>query len=62
MKLIVNCGEFEFTRFDRAVAALAEEYGYEGEAWDMVVASGDMEVLREFLFDDGLDAELLEED
>jgi hypothetical protein len=56
-KLTVNCGEYEFTNFDKAVAILAEEYGYQGEAWDMVVASDDLEILAEFLNDDGLDAE-----
>ncbi|MEK4522769.1 hypothetical protein NSQ95_05580 [Psychrobacillus sp. FSL W7-1457] len=56
--LIVNHGEYEFTRFERAVSELQEEYGYEGLAWDMVVTSGDFDVLCDFLNGDGLDAEL----
>jgi hypothetical protein len=59
--LVVNSGEFEFTRFDRAVSEFQEEYGYEGLAWEMVVASNDFEILCEFLNSDGLDAELEEE-
>lgn len=56
--LIVNFGEYEFTRFDDAVRALQDDYGYEGLAWDMVVASGDLEILCDFLVSDGLDAEI----
>lgn len=56
--LVVNHGEYEFTRFENAVSELQEEYGYEGLAWDMVVASGDFEILCDFLNGDGLDAEL----
>lgn len=59
--LVVNSGEFEFTRFERAVSELQEEYGYEGLAWDMIVASGDFDVLCDFLNDDGLHAELEKE-
>ncbi|RFB28229.1 hypothetical protein DZB91_24320 [Brevibacillus sp. VP] len=62
MNLIINCGEFEFTRFDRAVTTLSDEYGYEGEAWEMVVASGDFEILCNFLLCNGIDAEIEEED
>ncbi|EMT54770.1 hypothetical protein I532_04160 [Brevibacillus borstelensis AK1] len=61
MKLVVNCGEYEFTRFDRAITTLAEEFGYEGEAWEMVVASGDLEILSDFLRDDGVDTEFEED-
>lgn len=57
--LVVNHGEFEFTKFERAISELQEEYGYEGLAWEMVVASGDLEILCDFLNDDGLDAELI---
>lgn len=46
--LVVNCGEYEFTRFESAVRTLEQEYGYEGEAWEMVVASGDLEILSDF--------------
>ncbi|QWG81711.1 hypothetical protein EXW27_30130 (plasmid) [Bacillus mycoides] len=56
--LFVNYGEFNFTDFNRAVNALSEEYGYGGEAWEMVVASGDLDILCDFLIDDGLDAEI----
>lgn len=56
--LVVNHGEFEFTRYERAVSELQEEYGYEGLAWDMVVASDDFEILCDFLNGDGLHAEL----
>ncbi|KAA0780039.1 MULTISPECIES: hypothetical protein [Bacillus cereus group] len=56
--LVVNGGEYEFTRFERAVRTLEKEYGYEGEAWEMVVASGDLEILCGFLNNDGLDAEM----
>ncbi|EKN67474.1 hypothetical protein P9E76_01590 [Schinkia azotoformans] len=57
--LVVNFGEYEFTNFERAVKSLEEEYGYEGFAWDMVVASNDFEILCEFLSDDGIDAEIV---
>lgn len=56
--LVVNYGEFSFTDFNRAVNAFAEEYGFEGEAWEMVVASDDLGILCDFLIDDGLDAEI----
>lgn len=59
--LVVNFGEYEFRKFEKAVAVLAQDYGYEGLGWDMVVASGDFEVLAEFLSDDGIDAEVEEE-
>ncbi len=58
MNLIINCGEFEFTNFNRAIRELEYKYGYEGEAWDMVVTSNDLEVLCDFLNEDGLLAEL----
>lgn len=57
-RLTINHGEFEFTRFAQAVRELEEEYGYEGFAWDMVVASGDFEILADFLGNDGLVVEL----
>ncbi|MGE6515177.1 hypothetical protein [Lysinibacillus sphaericus] len=56
--LTINSGEYDFTRFEQAVKTLQEEYGYEGLAWDMVVASGDFEVLADFLEADGLHVEL----
>lgn len=56
--LAVNCGEYNFTDFNRAVNILSEEYGFEGEAWEMVVASGDLEILSDFLNADGLNAEI----
>ncbi|PFC43009.1 hypothetical protein CN300_19745 [Bacillus thuringiensis] len=56
--LVVNCGEYEFTRFESAVRTLEQEYGYEGEAWEMVVASCDLEILSDFLNADGLNAEI----
>lgn len=56
--LVVNYGEFNFTDFNRAVNALSEEYGYGGEAWEMVVVSGDLDILCDFLIGDGLDAEI----
>lgn len=57
-QLTINHGEFTFTRFEQAIRELEEEYGYEGLAWDMVVASGDFEILADFLETDGLVAEL----
>jgi|GEM_PF-4087463 len=56
--LTVNCGEYDFTRFEHAIKTLQVEYGYDGFAWDMVVASGDFEVLADFLEADGLHVEL----
>lgn len=58
MKLIVNYGDFEFTDFNKAVHALSSEYGYSGKAWNAVVSSGDLNVLCDFLNDDGIDAEI----
>ncbi|WP_235864091.1 hypothetical protein [Sutcliffiella halmapala] len=59
--LVINFGEYEFTNFDRAVKVLEEDYGYEGLAWDMVVASNDFEILADFLVVDGVDAEVVNE-
>lgn len=59
MKLIVNFGEFEFTRFDAAWSTMATEYGYEGMAWNLVIESEDFDVLADFLNDDGIDAEVV---
>ncbi|MDA1867350.1 hypothetical protein ACRS42_10305 [Bacillus thuringiensis] len=56
--LVINYGELRFTDFNHAVNILSEEYGYEGEAWEMVVASGDLEILCEFLSEDGISAEI----
>lgn len=56
--LSINHGEYDFTRFRQAVKTLQEEYGYEGLAWDMVVASDDFEILADFLEADGLHVEL----
>lgn len=57
--LVVNFGEYDFTNFDRAVKTLEEEFGYQGPAWDMVIASQDLEILCDFLLDGGIDAELV---
>lgn len=56
MTLIINGGEFTYEQreFNQAVRELQEEYGYEGFAWEMVVASGDLEILADFLASDGL--------
>lgn len=56
--LTINYGEFDFTDFDIAVSTLQEEYGYEGLAWEMVVASDDFEILADFLDADGLNVEM----
>ncbi|TBX83997.1 hypothetical protein E0M29_28290 [Bacillus cereus] len=56
--LVINYGELSFTNFEHAVNVLSEEYGFEGEAWEMVVASGDLEILCEFLSEDGISAEI----
>lgn len=58
--LVVNYGEIQTSRFDCAVYELEEEYGYEGLAWDMVVSSGDFEILADFLSGDGIHAVLEE--
>lgn len=57
-KLIINDGEMVFNNFEKAVKGLEEEYGYEGLAWDMVVASGDFDILFDFLNDDEVNAVL----
>lgn len=59
--LVVNCGEFEFTKFSRAVSELQEEYDFQGFVWDMVGASDDFEVLCDFLNENGLEAEIINE-
>ncbi|MGG0667880.1 hypothetical protein ABE073_05040 [Lederbergia citrisecunda] len=56
--LVVNHGEYEFTSFQQAEDVLQQEYGYQGFAWDMVVASDDFEILCDFLNSDGVHAEL----
>ncbi|AMW63275.1 hypothetical protein BI004_gp054 [Bacillus phage NotTheCreek] len=58
----VNFGHVEGSRFDSVVEDLVYEFGYEGDAWDMVVASGDMEILADFLASDGLAVTLDGED
>ncbi len=58
MYIDINFGHVEGTDFNRVVEEMEFEYGYEGEAWDMVVASGDMEILAEFLVGDGLVVEI----
>ncbi|AGI12021.1 hypothetical protein BPS10C_024 [Bacillus phage BPS10C] len=62
MHIEVNFGHVEGSRFDSVVEELAYEFGYEGDAWDMVVASGDMEILADFLVSDGLPVTLDGED
>ena len=57
-RLVVNSGEFEFRTFEKAVHVLGEEFGYQGLAWDMVVASGDFDILFDFLNDNEVDAVL----
>lgn len=57
-KLVVNSGEFQFTMFEQAVNVLGEEFGYQGLEWDMVVESGDFDVLFDFLNDNEVDAVL----
>ena len=59
MRLVVNHGELEFTNLNKAVVMLEEEYGFEGLAWDMIVASDDLEILCDFLNTDGIHAELV---
>ncbi|MDA2480729.1 hypothetical protein ACS2TZ_21815 [Bacillus cereus group sp. Bce025] len=56
--LVINYGELRFADFKHAVNILSEEYGFEGEAWEMVVASEDLEILCEFLSEDGINAEI----
>lgn len=58
MRLVINYGEYELTNFNKAVVTLQEVFGYEGQAWNSVTASGDLELLCEFLQEDGVDAEL----
>lgn len=60
MILTVDYGEFEFTEIDSALSILSEYYGYDGPAWDMVVSQRSLEVLVEFLKDDGIHAVLEE--
>lgn len=50
--------DMEFTVFFEAVTWLQDEYGYQGLAWNMVVASEDFEVLEDFLASDGINVEL----
>jgi len=56
--LIIDSGYLEFRNFDKAVEGLELEYGYEGMGWEMVKASGDMDVLLDFLESDGINAEV----
>ncbi|AZF89259.1 hypothetical protein Goe5_c01530 [Bacillus phage vB_BthM-Goe5] len=58
MVLVINFGEYEFTIFMDAVHTLEMEYGYEGEAWEMVVASEDLEILGDFLDMEGFHVEM----
>lgn len=59
--IFINYGEYEYTNFNKAIKVLEEEYGYEGLAWEMVKASNDMEILAEFLEQDGISAEVEED-
>ncbi|AEZ50203.1 hypothetical protein BCPG3_045 [Bacillus phage BCPG3] len=58
MHISVNYGHVEGRDFDTVIRELEYEFGYEGPAWEMIVASGDMEILAEFLEEDGLAVEL----
>ncbi|ADH03389.1 gp243 [Bacillus phage W.Ph.] len=58
MYIEVNYGHVDGTDFYKVVKELEYEFGYKGQAWDMVVASGDMEVLAGFLAGEGLVVEL----
>lgn len=58
--IIINYGEYEITNFQRAIETMEEDYGFEGLAWEMVKAGGDMGILADFLEEDGISAELEE--
>lgn len=60
MKLAINGGEYEFKHSKVAVFILEKEFGYEGQAWEMVKASSDLDTLCTFLIDDGVDAVLID--
>lgn len=56
--LVINKGQFRFTKFKDAVNTLEKEFGFEGAAWDTIVASNDMFALLRFLINDGINAEI----
>ena len=56
--LAVNDLDIVFSDINVAKEILADEYGYEGLAWNLVT---DMKDLRSFLSEDGLDVVLVDQ-
>ncbi|MNW64215.1 hypothetical protein D3C74_424780 [compost metagenome] len=47
--------------FHNAIRFCEEEFGYEGEAWELVKGTKNQIELHSFLIDDEIDVELVEE-
>lgn len=50
----------EFTDFDEAAKHCEFQFNLSGQNWDEIKKTKDLEKLCEFLYQDGIDAELLE--
>jgi hypothetical protein len=60
--VIEGCCEYHyFHNFDEAIEFCESEYGYEGEAWEIVKQIKDFHELEEFLLDDGIYANVKNE-
>lgn len=66
MKLIIRYYEFDDIHsvrgFDTVVEAVEyceDKFGLTGEQWEKVKAQGDLEKLYEYLYQDGIDVELM---
>jgi hypothetical protein len=60
-KIIIDGSDTEvaITAFDMAIFFCEQEYGYEGEVWELVKRTNDFYELESFLNDDGIFAEVV---
>jgi hypothetical protein len=60
-KIIIDGADTEVTiaAFDMAIFFCEQEYGYEGEAWELVKRTNNFYELESFLNDDGIFAEVV---
>jgi hypothetical protein len=60
-KIIIDGADTEVTiaAFEMAIFFCEQEYGYEGEAWELIKKSNDFHELADFLTGDGIYAEVV---
>lgn len=54
MKIL--CFEVNTSDFDHAIEVCEAAFGYEGEAWELVKSSKDIDELDDFLEEDGVES------